>query len=500
MEMEKKDFINYINKLLQEMSVEEKDAWILTQANLTEESEAEDFIMSLTGEKKISYMPTELQIEEFCKKVQNGDIFVEYETHYYEFDSDGRYMDDWEVRHNDPQGAFSFLNRTFRGCHDLICLGEYDLATAILNKICCLEFQVVEAENSEDTEGFEEDSRFTIAEAGSEGLLDMSFREIELDWITALLLGKENHENAEFAEKLVGIMELEMFEKIQPSDFRELISEQMLGFMEEILENELGEIDGKQGKFSDKDWRAKYELGKKRGRIQHLLFDIRKKCRGLQTKIEESGKVSILEASWKQIGELFRVLRYERYIDDQLEIEEVWEICEALVRRGGLEEENWEIRKKVLKDMVSHGYYDCYGCYDPVKELAEKLFITPEEILEYADMLNESDYYAREAADLYRQYGRTDKYVRYLETHLDRASREYVELAQYYYHDGNKVDARKIAEQGLEKCKDDLTELFIFLLQDAKSCKDEERYKKFYASAKRRKKADIVRINEKLLG
>lgn len=115
--------------------MEEKDAWILTQANLTEESEAEDFIMSLTGEKKISYMPTELQIEEFCKKVQNGDIFVEYETHYYEFDSDGRYMDDWEVRHNDPQGAFSFLNRTFRDCHDLICLGEYDLAAAILNKI-----------------------------------------------------------------------------------------------------------------------------------------------------------------------------------------------------------------------------------------------------------------------------------------------------------------------------------------------------------------------------
>ena len=67
MEMEKKEFINYINKLLQEMSVEEK---------------------------KISYMPTEQQVEKFCRKVQNGDIFVEYETHYYEFDSDGRYMDD----------------------------------------------------------------------------------------------------------------------------------------------------------------------------------------------------------------------------------------------------------------------------------------------------------------------------------------------------------------------------------------------------------------------
>ncbi|MDO4336889.1 MAG: hypothetical protein Q4C91_02245, partial [Eubacteriales bacterium] len=167
--------------------------------------------------------------------------------------------------------------------------------------------------------------------------------------------------------------------------------------------------------------------------------------------------------------------------------------------RGGLEEENWEIRKKVLKDMVSHEYYDCYGCYDPVKDLAEKLHVTQEEKLEFADILNESGYYAREAADLYRQYGRTDKYVRYLETHLDKASREYVELAQYYYGNGNEAGAREIAEQGLAKCRDDLTELFIFLLQDAKSCGDEERYKKFYASAKRRKKADIVRINEKML-
>lgn len=281
--MEKKDFINYINKLLQEMSVEEKDAWILTQAKLTEESEAQDFIMALTGEKKISYMPTELQIEEFCRKVQNGDIFVEYETHYYEFDSEGRYMDDWEVRHNDPQGAFSFLNRTFHGCHDLICLGEYDLAAAILNKICCLEFQVVEAEDSED---FMDDSRFTLVDAGRESLLAMSPREIGLDWITALLLGKENLENAEFAEKLIGIMELEMFEKIQPSDFRELLSEQLMGFMEETLEKALGEISEKLEKFSDKHWREKYALEKKRARIQHLLLDIRKNAEAGRQKLK----------------------------------------------------------------------------------------------------------------------------------------------------------------------------------------------------------------------
>lgn len=68
-----------------------------------------------------------------------------------------------------------------------------------------------------------------------------------------------------------------------------------------------------------------------------------------------------------------------------------------------------------------------------------------------------------------------DQYVQYLETHLEKSSKEYVELIRCYCNDGNKVEARKIAEQGLKKCRDDLTELFIFLLQDAKICKDEER-------------------------
>lgn len=53
-----------------------------------------------------------------------------------------------------------------------------------------------------------------------------------------------------------------------------------------------------------------------------------------------------------------------------------------------------------------------------------------------------------------------------------------------------------VAEQGLKQCKDDLTEIFIYLLREAKAYKDEERYKKLYASAKRRKMADILRINE----
>ena len=196
------------------------------------EAERHDFIMSLTGEKKITYMPTETEIDEFCKRVWSGEIYVEYETHYYEFDSDGRYMDDWEVWHNDPQGAFSFLDRTFRGCHDLLRLGEYKLAWRLLDKVCRLEFQVVEAA---DSEGFERDSLFTIAEAEEEQKLFMHVYEIGYDWLEALLLSHDDGEELKFAEDFLEILQGEISRKLNPSDFAGLISGSILDHLENIL-------------------------------------------------------------------------------------------------------------------------------------------------------------------------------------------------------------------------------------------------------------------------
>lgn len=105
---------------------------------------------------------------------------------------------------------------------------------------------------------------------------------------------------------------------------------------------------------------------------------------------------------------------------------------------------------------------------------------------------------AREAADLYREHGRMEQYVHYLETHLGKFSKEYLELIEYYCTVGDESKARHVAREGLKNCKDDLTELFIFLLQDAKKYGEDEEYKKLYASANRRNKANIVRINKSL--
>ena len=64
------------------------------------------------------------------------------------------------------------------------------------------------------------------------------------------------------------------------------------------------------------------------------------------------------------------------------------------------------------------------------------------------------------------------------------------------YHKQGKIDkARDTAILGLQHCRDDLTDLFIWLLTDARSRGDMDGYKKLYASAKRRQGADINKID-----
>ena len=52
-------FIKLIEEQLGKMSETEKDKWILAQTKLLEESKQQGFLMSLSGEKKIIYMPSQ---------------------------------------------------------------------------------------------------------------------------------------------------------------------------------------------------------------------------------------------------------------------------------------------------------------------------------------------------------------------------------------------------------------------------------------------------------
>lgn len=57
-------FIKQVNEQLGKMSEAEKDEWILTQAKLLEANKRQSFLMSLSGEKKVIYMPSKGEIEE----------------------------------------------------------------------------------------------------------------------------------------------------------------------------------------------------------------------------------------------------------------------------------------------------------------------------------------------------------------------------------------------------------------------------------------------------
>ena len=176
----------------------------------------------------------------------------------------------------------------------------------------------------------------------------------------------------------------------------------------------------------------------------------------------------------------------------------MWELCEALRKRGGLEQEDWQLRRRILKELVENDYYDYYSCYDPLHDLVEHFCTEPWEYLELADMMESCGYEWRKAADLYLKYGREDKYVDILEVHLEKDSKTYVDLMNYCRKQKMEDEARHVAEQCLEKCKDELTDIFIFLLTDAERNGQAERFQKYYNSAKRRRSVDMGRLEEAL--
>lgn len=490
-------FIKQVKEQLGKMSEAEKDEWILTQAKLLEEKEQQSFFMSLSGEKKVIYMPSQGEIDKFCEKVACGEIYLEYETHYYEFDDDGRYIDDWKVWHNDPFLAIGFLNRVFMGCHDLMLLNEYKTVVDILDRVCKLEFKVIESPDSED---FEDDSLFTLINAAEESMLSMSISDIGTDWVTAYVKLADKWDSLELAKRLVEIFNQPICKKLNPSMLiGKEIPNDLFSHMFEILNVKILEAESHFNKLFTKTvfTHDNYVYEKKLKRQKEILLNIQMKCiDAIQKKPQYN--ISVLSASWKQIKELLDVLKYERYVDDQWEVGEIWNICNVLLKTNKLGLEDWELRKNILSDIILHIYYNGYSCYDPMFDLSNELCVKQEEFLMLADIMDGSGYYKKEAAHLYHKYGRDDKYISYLETHLGKESETYVALINYYKEHDNFDRACLVAEQALVKCKDDLTEAFIYLLVDAVKRKDKDKYKKLYSSAKRRRLADINRIDQAL--
>lgn len=117
-----------------------------------------------------------------------------------------------------------------------------------------------------------------------------------------------------------------------------------------------------------------------------------------------------LEEVWEEVGDLLHDLSREPYIDDQIEIDEIYEIIEDVIKREVYKDAPWEVRKKILKEIADHEYYDEYGVSDPMEDFMRALLKNDEEKTEIAGfMWNLSKYMRADAALLYKEAGNEDR-------------------------------------------------------------------------------------------
>ena len=217
-------------------------------------------------------------------------------------------------------------------------------------------------------------------------------------------------------------------------------------------------------------------------------------------KVEEAKpKASALEKLWKEsvMYNISKLSRYS-YIDDQIEIEIIWNDIEEYIKSRKITDESWATRERILKEIIENDYYDDYGVADSMMDLMDALCLSDDEYLLCADIIfrNGSMYMKKRGAQIYKEYGKPEKYYEFLEETLDKYhAKPYIELFEYY-KDNDPIKAEQIAERSYKDNIGDMTALAIYLLQKAKDRGDEERFETLIRSAKRRRTVDfnIVRM------
>lgn len=484
-------FYDKLQKQLKKMTEQEKDAWILSQAKILPEWEQEDFYKSICGTKKIIHMPERSEIEEFCMKVKNGDISVEYETHYVEFDNYGHFHDDWEYDFYDPDHAMSFLSTVFHGCHDLIVLEEYSQALEILDEVITLKFAIADHPDTDDTC---EDEFMSLDMAVREGMISIDRDDLLKDYILACRNAVSNKKLA--ADKIVAALEMELFEDSKVDSCIEITENAPL--LDEIKTKLADDLRRYEDEFEEKRKENRNYWGeyRDRERIRHMNTLI--EFFGKIEKKEKEPEKSFLRGTWEQIMDLISELMDEPYIDDQVQIEEIWNIVEALLKRDGFDKEPWEVKEHILEKIYENEYYDYYGVYDPMCDLANAVCSNKEENLKRAAIMMKAGqgYLGAEAAKLYRELGEDEKCAEYFENHLGKAEEPYIVLMDYY-KSRNHERAVEIANLAIQKCQKDQTPFFLFLLQDARDRGDEVAFQKLMQSAHRRKAVRSAEVDEK---
>ncbi|MCD8120335.1 MAG: hypothetical protein LUE29_12815 [Lachnospiraceae bacterium] len=492
---ESKKFLDDVKEHLSYMPQRQKDWWIMNQAKLEEKKNYKSFLKSLSGNPDSLCLPEDEEIDAFCDRVSGGEIYLEFNMRYTEPEGFGDYIGDWEDEYRDPFQSMDYLDAILKGCHELIKIESYRHAAIVLEKVSRLEFSIRDHKSSEDITP--EDDPFTLADVCDYQLLQTDRNQVAEDLIYACYMSRKEMKKRATAEKIADLLLLPVCYGFLPGDVLKYEADQtFFQFLYTALEKKAGDV-GETLPENTFDFSAENERQERQQmHVQRVLHHLRELSE-YEAVPEEEGKKLLTEA-WSQIGDLLASLRYEPYIDDQFEIEEIWNICEELIQTHKCHTAPWSLRRQILSDIVENDYYDYYGCCDPMNDLVKELCVENWEKLEFADLLCQANggKCTKEAAALYHEYGADEKYLKYLQENLGKTNREYVELMDYYEKHG-ALD--KVVETGilaLEKCKEDMTEIFILLIRAAWKRGDTRGAEDYYVKARRRKKIQIRKVEE----
>ena len=310
-----------------------------------------------------------------------------------EFDEFGHFHDDWEHIFHDPSGVGMFLSSVIDGCHDLVLLEEYADAFEILDKVLRLHFAVTDHPDTDDSWGGD---YADLSQLERERIVDIQAEEVLSDYVSSCRYAIDDPHDA--AQKIVTAFEMDLFENCEPRGI--IVPDAGTPLLKEIkkaLAEELEEAEktAEENRKADRYYIGEYRDKQRISRIKYL-----QKYFGEVGAKQRKPVKSFLRGTWSQIEDLICSLEMEPYIDDQFEIEEIWDIVEALKKRGGFEQEPWEVKAQILSRIYSNDYFNDLGIYDPMYDLSQILCSGAEENLKRADIMMASSYNGTDAARL----------------------------------------------------------------------------------------------------
>ena len=232
------EFIKAVDEKLATMSDSEKEKWIHNLARTIQEDERCKFLNSLNGENNCGKIIYDIkEIQEWCKKIQNGDIY--FESSYSEVYGEN-YWRDYSYEYHDTYEIGIKLTSAFQVAEDLLYQKEYEKVLGLFDLLINMVFQAYDSDSEETME-------LGIEELVDENLVSLDLKKIVLN---LLYVKYQTSNGKERLESIYTYLKLNIAKDIKLEEFFTIGPEELVGiavFLEEwiaFLKCEDGDLAG----------------------------------------------------------------------------------------------------------------------------------------------------------------------------------------------------------------------------------------------------------------